>query len=161
MSSDSYSESSGGSECENNLWDQGGDDGGADISGFTRELISMLDSKQSLSGVDLNDESSVRKFMDDTRRDSMVNTIIRLRKLKKSVAPLLSAAEVQTIDKKLMRCVSALNMDKNRMESLVLIAERHRVLEKVMEEELLLEQEDDEIFEMFVASQVQLIKQHK
>jgi hypothetical protein len=165
MSMDSYSESSGAdtrsdidSEGNTNLWQ--GEEGG-DISGYARELISMLDPGQTLSGVNLNEESSVRRFMGESRRDSVINTIIRLRKLKKHMASIFPVAEVQCIDQKLARCMSAMNMDKSHIEALVLINERHQVLDKMVDEGLLLEQEDNEIFKMFVNSQVKLIQSNK
>lgn len=166
MSSSAYSDSSGdGSDSEtggavSNVWEEAEGDTTA-ISGYTRELISLLDPQQTLHGVDLNDESRVRQYMEKTRRDSVINTIIRLRKLKKHMSSIFTNAEVRVIDEKLARCMSAMKMDKGHAEALILINERHQMLDKLVDDELLLEHEDNELFDMFVKTHVGLVKGSK
>jgi hypothetical protein len=162
MSSSAYSDSSGsGSEVGDvsNVWEE--EAGGDAISGYTRELIALLDPQQKLHGVDLNSESNVRQYMEKRRQDSVINTIIRLRKLKKLMSSIFTSAEVRAIDEKLARCMSAMKMDKSHAEALILINERHQMLDKFVDDGLLFEHEDNELFNLFVKTHVGLVKSSK
>lgn len=130
------------------------------IPSYIRELIYMLDSENALGGVDFNDESSVRHYMKGVKEDRLRDKIIRLRRLRSSLSRDFSNEEVSVVDHAIKQCLSEFGEDADmfRVESRIRVDERNRALEHAVESKLLSEEEDEDVFNFFIQSQVKLMK---
>lgn len=130
------------------------------IPSYIRELIYMLDPENALGGVDLNDESSVRHYMKGVKEDRLRDKIIRLRRLRSFLSRDFSNEEVSVVDHAIKQCLSEFGEDADmfRVESRIRVDERNRALEHAVESKLLSEEEDEDVFNFFIQSQVKLMK---
>lgn len=128
------------------------------IPSYVGELIYMLDPENTLGGVDLNDESSVRHYMKGVKEERLRDKIIRLRRLRSSLSRDFSNEEVSVVDHAIKQCLSEFGEDMFRVESRIRVDERNRALEHAVESKLLSEEEDEDVFNFFIQSQVKLMK---
>jgi hypothetical protein len=115
--------------------------------------VYALDTSNALSNVNIENELDVRRFLYKLKREKIVSNLIRIRDLKRLMAPDFTSADIQLVDAHFIRTAADLDeRDRNNAMNLALNAKRTNILNQAVSEGLLDEHRDHELFRSIIRS---------